>query len=113
MRSTLATNAGADPSLRLARTLKVGVALLAIFPLSFAFRPARWVVDRPITEDAYYALSVSRNIAEGKGVTIDGSTPTKGFQPLFVLACAPCLFLPGATGFGPFGWFWGFPGLCI
>jgi len=98
MRSTFSSNAGADPSLPLARTLKVVVALFAIFPLSFAFRPARWVVDRPVTEDAYYALSISRNIAEGKGVTIDGSTPTNGFQPLFVFACVPLFAFAGRDG---------------
>ena len=95
MRSPFSTNAGADPSFRLARTLKVVVGLFAILPLSFVFRPARWVVDRPVTEDAYYALTVSRNIAEGKGVTIDGSTPTNGFQPLFVFACVPLFAMAG------------------
>jgi hypothetical protein len=95
MRSIFSANAGADPSLRLTRTLKVVVGLIAIFPLSFAFRPARWVVDNPITEDGYYALTVSRNIAEGNGMTIDGSTPTNGFQPLFVFACVPLFALAG------------------
>jgi len=95
MRSVFSSSAGADPSLGLMWTLKVVVGLIAIFPLSFAFRPARWVVDHPITEDGYYALTVSRNISEGKGTTIDGSTPTNGFQPLFVLACVPLFALAG------------------
>ena len=59
------------------------------------FAPAPWVVDRPISEDGYYALTISHNIAEGKGVTIDGTTPTNGFQPLFVLACVPLFALAG------------------
>jgi hypothetical protein len=95
MISSLSITPGAGPEQRFGRTLKLAVGLLAILPLSFAFRPGRWVVDRPVTEDAYYALSVSRNIAEGKGVTIDGSTPTNGFQPLFVFACVPLFALAG------------------
>jgi hypothetical protein len=95
MISSMSTTPGGGPEHRFARTLKLAVGLLAILPLSFAFRPDRWVVDRPVTEDAYYALSVSRNIAEGKGVTIDGSTPTNGFQPLFVFACVPLFALAG------------------
>jgi hypothetical protein len=95
MISTMPTTPGAGPGHTLERTLKLAVGLLAILPLSFAFRPDRWVVDRPVSEDGYYALTVSRNIAEGKGVTIDGSTPTNGFQPLYVFACVPLFALAG------------------
>lgn len=52
---------------------------------SLLIRPAKSVVDEPITEDSYYALSVSRSMADGGGVTIDGVHPTNGFQPLFTL----------------------------
>ncbi len=34
-------------------------------------------------DDAYYYLAIARNIAEGRGVTIDGEHWTTGFQPLW------------------------------
>ena len=48
-------------------------------------RPARLLPDRPLTEDAFYALCVSRNLALGSGLTIDGVHATNGFQPLFTV----------------------------
>ena len=39
----------------------------------------------PLTEDGYYSLSVARNLAAGKGMTIDGANLTNGFQPLFTM----------------------------
>ena len=51
--------------------------------LSIALRPMPRLLDYPFIEDAYYAFSVSRNLAVGNGLTIDGETWTNGFQPLF------------------------------
>ncbi len=87
------TNIGQDRGLGL--PFKLLFCVVAVFSLSLVVRPAPWVVDRPISEDGYYALTISHNIAEGKGVTIDGTTPTNGFQPLFVLACVPLFALAG------------------
>ncbi len=55
--------------------------------LALCLRPAPEIVDRPLVEDAYYSLSVARNVALGHGLTIDGVQPTNGFQPLFTLLC--------------------------
>ncbi len=89
------TSPNIDQVVRLEWVFKLLVSLVAIFSLSLVLRPRRGVVDRPVSEDAYYALTVSRNIAEGKGATIDGSTPTNGFQPLFVFVCVPLYALAG------------------
>jgi hypothetical protein len=43
--------------------------------------PAAWA----FSEDAFYAFSVARNVAEGRGITSDGTQPTSGFQPLWTL----------------------------
>lgn len=44
-------------------------------------------------DDAYYFFTVSRNIARGLGITIDGVHWTTGFQPLWGFLCAlPFLF---------------------
>lgn len=74
------------PSVVLAALL----GLLLVAGLSLAVRPADLAIDEPVTEDGFYALSVSRSIADGNGVTIDGVNPTNGFQPLYtVLAVVP------------------------
>lgn len=75
------------------RVLTVVLILLAVAGLSLAFRPASLVIDEPITEDGYYALSVSRNVASGDGVTIDGTHATNGFQPLFTFAASVAFLL--------------------
>jgi len=69
--------------------LRTGVVIVALCGLSLAFRPARLIPDTPLSEDAFYALTIARNIAEGRGIVIEGSTWTNGFQPLFVFSCAP------------------------
>jgi hypothetical protein len=57
--------------------------------LAFSCRPAGWLPGFPLTEDAFYALSVSRQLALGNGFTIDGALPTNGFQPLWVVLLVP------------------------
>lgn len=71
------------------------VALGALVVLALALRPADEVPDLPISEDAYYAFSVSQHLVEGDGATIDGVHPTNGFQPLFTFVSAP-IFLVGS-----------------
>ena len=39
-------------------------------------------------DDAYYFFTVARNIAQGHGITIDGTHWTTGFQPLWGFVCA-------------------------
>lgn len=60
-----------------------------------AFRPDAVIFTTPLTEDSYYSLSVARNIAAGRGVTIDGTLPTNGFQPLFTFMEAGAYALAG------------------
>jgi hypothetical protein len=68
---------------RLSPWLWAGAALLALATLSLPLRPASSVFLIPLSEDGYYAMSIARNIAAGRGITIDGVTATNGFQPLF------------------------------
>ena len=71
-------------------------ALIAVNLLlagAYALRPAGELGKNPFTEDAYYALSVSRNVALGQGITIDGAIETNGFQPLWTFLNAPAFLL--------------------
>jgi hypothetical protein len=70
------------PAARFDRWLLAGIAVLAVAGLSLALRPDSTVFLKPLSEDGYYSLAVARNIAAGHGITIDGVTPTNGFQPL-------------------------------
>jgi len=69
----------------------VAVGLLLVSAL--ALRPADEVPDLPLSEDAYYAFSVSQNLVHGNGLTIDGVHATNGFQPLFTVVSAPLFLL--------------------
>jgi hypothetical protein len=61
--------------------LIAAVALIALAPLTLAMRGTKQLVNKPLTEDGFYSLSVARNIATGHGLTIDGHLLTNGFQP--------------------------------
>lgn len=74
-----------------------GAALaLAFFYLGLALRPFDALLAMPIAEDGWYALTVARNVANGRGVTIDGTVWTNGFQPLFTALQALCFRLAPA-----------------
>ena len=45
-------------------------------------------------DDAYYFFTVARNIAQGRGITIDGTHWTTGFQPLWALVYAVAFLAP-------------------
>lgn len=62
--------------------LKASVLASALATLTIALRPLPSLLWHPFIEDAYYSFSVSRNLALGNGLTIDGQTWTNGFQPL-------------------------------
>lgn len=80
---------------RWSRLFLAGALVLLAATASLALRGARNAVDFPVTEDGYYSLSVARNLALGRGITIDGEHPTNGFQPLFTLLCVPAFLASG------------------
>jgi Dolichyl-phosphate-mannose-protein mannosyltransferase len=47
-----------------------------------------------LLDDAYYTLTIARNIAGGAGITY-GGLPTNGFQPLYGFAMAPVMAVFG------------------
>jgi len=68
-------------------------AFLILLSLTLIVRPNDKMANTPLNDDSYYALSVSKNLAEGKGITFDGKTQTNGFQPLFTFLSALVFFL--------------------
>ncbi|MBL8806017.1 MAG: hypothetical protein JNN22_04140 [Rhodospirillales bacterium] len=73
-----------------------GGALWLLFA-SLALRDPVALFDMPIVEDGWYALSVARSIGRGLGITIDGTTWTNGFQPLFTFLEAGAFALAGGS----------------
>ncbi len=41
------------------------------------------------SDDAYYYLQIARNVAAGRGASLDGETLTNGFHPLWLLLVTP------------------------
>jgi hypothetical protein len=70
------------------RMVVAAVAVPAVISVAAAvamlFAPADDLARTLPVEDAYYALSVARQVAIGGGITIDGAVETNGFQPLWV-----------------------------
>jgi hypothetical protein len=62
--------------------------LASLAAASLVLRASSTLIERPFTEDGFYALAISRNIATGHGITIDGVTRTNGFQPLYTFLMA-------------------------
>ncbi|MBI1245753.1 MAG: hypothetical protein GC202_12160 [Alphaproteobacteria bacterium] len=87
----------AAPSVRLAVYLRLAAILAAIVMALPALRDAAVVHGPPLTEDGYYALTVARNLAHGHGMTIDGTTLSNGFQPLFTVIESLAFTLGGAS----------------
>jgi hypothetical protein len=53
--------------------------------LLLAARPSHTLNNKPLIEDGFYSLSVSKNLGTGHGLTIDGHQPTNGFQPAMTI----------------------------
>lgn len=65
----------------------VALGLLARLLASFYFIGPNGAPSGPVSEDAFLSLQVAYNIADGRGVTVEGER-TNGFQPLWVLLLA-------------------------
>jgi hypothetical protein len=74
--------------------------ILAVLYMALAMRPEAALIGTPIAEDGWYALTVARNVAMHRGVTIDGLTWTNGFQPLFTFVEAAGFALAGGDTIG-------------
>jgi hypothetical protein len=74
------------------------VALIVICGLgllSIGVRSTDMVFDLPLTEDGYYVMTIARNVARGVGFSVDGTTLTNGFHPLWGVLSS-LAFLVGA-----------------
>jgi len=63
--------------------------LLILVISLLAIRMDRNAADFPISEDGFFAMTVSYNFIHGDGITVDKENPTNGFQPLFTFLSSP------------------------
>lgn len=76
------------PKLLIAICVFTSIALFTLI-----FRPNALVFETPLSEDGFYMLSVTRYLALGRGLTIDGVHWTNGFQPLLTVLLVPIYWL--------------------
>jgi len=57
-----------------------------------------YLCDKPVGEDAYYMLSVARNIARGRGIVYNGQKKTTGIQPLATFIYAGFIWIAQKSG---------------
>jgi len=84
--------------------LLMGLTLTILLVLALWNLRSDRQVASSITEDGYLALTITRNIALGRGVSADGEHLTNGFQPLIVFLRTP-FYLPYAEDrYTPLRW---------
>ncbi|NWF50133.1 MAG: hypothetical protein HXY49_06300 [Ignavibacteriaceae bacterium] len=66
-----------------------------LLPLSFLIKSDQALAGKPFLEDAFYSLTISRNISQGYGVSYDKLKPANGFQPLYVFMLVPVIKIAG------------------
>lgn len=74
------------------------LAFGSVLLFSFAFMPYG-IATRFMEDDAYYNMTIARNIALGNGPTFDGTVETNGFHPIPTLIMIPIYRLTGGDLF--------------
>ena len=65
------------------KTLWLLIAASFSIGLLFSLRPLPELLDQ-CADDAFYYLTIARNIVSGKGISFDGISATNGFHPLYL-----------------------------
>ncbi|HEV8336654.1 MAG TPA: hypothetical protein VGR67_09575 [Candidatus Polarisedimenticolia bacterium] len=94
------------PSSWSAGILKALVAIALLAHASLTIRGREKLADYPLADDPFYSFAVARHVALGQGITIDGTTATNGFQPLFTFATVPFFWLAGEDRYAPLRYVW-------
>lgn len=57
--------------------------------LALAWLPLDQLITRTLPDDAFIYFVIARHLGAGEGATFDGTMPTNGFHPLWLLALTP------------------------
>ncbi|MBC7223787.1 MAG: glycosyltransferase family 39 protein, partial [Anaerolineae bacterium] len=79
------------PSLSGSEARLLGALLVAglAIRLALAWLPVSVLIEKTLPDDAFYYFAIARNLAQGRGFSVDGVTPTNGFHPLWALLLVP------------------------
>ncbi len=75
--------------------LALGVGLAV--RLMIAWLPVQELIMRFNADDAYYYLTIARNVVTGRGVSFDGIALTNGFHPLYLLLLLPLFWVTSSA----------------
>ena len=73
------------------------IALSLVIRVALATHDVDTLVRKCMADDAFYGLSIAKNIAHGLGSTFDGVTRTNGFPPLAMVILVPIYLLFGQS----------------
>ncbi len=75
------------------------IALGAVIQLLLITRSFDFILTNLLPDDAFYYFQIARQIVEGNGSTFDGTEPTNGYHPLWLVVLLPffSVFSVGGT----------------
>jgi hypothetical protein len=82
---------------RLSRALQVAAGMGIVLRLLLPWTSESFLLSYVVSDDAFYYLTIARNVTAGLGVTFDGLTVTNGFHPLWLICLLPVYTLAGAS----------------
>jgi hypothetical protein len=80
---------------RLSRALQIGTGAGIALRLLLPWASEPFLLSYVVSDDAFYYLTIARNVTAGLGVTFDGLTVTNGFHPLWLVCLLPIYALTG------------------
>jgi len=73
--------------------LLVILIISLIIELLISLQDNGTLLKKILLDDAFYGISISKNIALGNGITYNGVDTTNGFQPLWIFAIVPIFLI--------------------
>lgn len=80
---------------RLTRALWAAAGIGILARLALPWVGWSFLIERLVSDDAFYYLTIARNVVGGAGATFDGATPTNGFHPLWLVCLLPIYAVAG------------------
>lgn len=85
---------GAEP--RVYAATAAAVLSIATVRVWLGWTDVAALATKALPDDAFYYFQIARNLANGRGASFDGLSPTNGFHPLWLALITP-LFAGGAS----------------
>ena len=80
------------------------LVITVLLLLGYLLRGGPALLSSPLSEDAFYVFSVSRNLAQGQGLSYENGLLTNGFQPLIAFLYVPAYWMWKNNPLSPLWW---------